>query len=339
MGLILGIESSCDETAVAVLKDKKIISSVVASQNDVHERYGGVVPELASRKHLEMIVPLLKSALDEAKCSLNDIEGIAVTNAPGLVGSLLVGLSAAKGIAYALGVPLIGVNHLEGHLNAIHLECDNVPYPHVGLVVSGGHTSLYQVSEFGSYKLLGATRDDAAGEAYDKVAKLMELGYPGGPIIDNLAGIGNENAFQFTTPKFDGDTLDFSFSGIKTAVLLKCKAANENEEFSQDFVRDIAASFQYAVVKFLCDRTFEAAEKTGARAIVVAGGVAANSGLRKELRKRALEKGINCYVPSIKLCTDNAAMIAYVGSRYLEKGMSSGMTLNAVANQEIGLAL
>lgn len=335
--LVLGIESSCDETAVAILKDKKILSSTVASQDEVHARYGGVVPELASRRHLEMVVPLLSNALDASGIRMNDVEGLAVTNAPGLVGSLLVGLSMAKGISYALGIPFVGVNHLEGHLNAIHLECEDVPYPHVGLVVSGGHTSLYLVRGFADYQLLGATRDDAAGEAYDKVAKLMGLGYPGGPIIDRLAGIGNENAHRFTTPKFEHETLDFSFSGIKTAVLLKCRAQREEGKLSEDFIRDIAASFQNAVVRFLCDRLFEAAAKTGARAVVVSGGVAANSGLRKELKRRADQTKVQCYIPSIRLCTDNAAMIAYVGSRYLEQGKTSDMTLNAIANQEIGI--
>lgn len=331
---ILGIESSCDETAVAVLDGTRILSSLVASQDDVHARYGGVVPELASRRHLEMIVPLLKGALETSGLGLAEIEGIAVTNAPGLVGSLLVGLSAAKGIAYARGLPLVGVNHLEGHLNAVHLECRDVPYPHVGLVVSGGHTSLYIVRAFGHYELLGATRDDAAGEAYDKVAKLMGLGYPGGPVIDRLAGMGNEKAHAFTRPKFAAETLDFSFSGIKTAVMLSCK---KQKKLTKDFVRDMAASFQRAVVTFLCDRLFEAAAKTGARAVVVSGGVAANAGLRKELEKRAKQLNIPCYIPSIKLCTDNAAMIAWVGQQYLKKGKASDMTLNAVANEEIGL--
>jgi len=335
--IVLGIESSCDETAVAVLEGNKVRASTVASQDEVHARFGGVVPELASRKHLEMIIPLVRSALNKADLSMSDVDGVAVTNAPGLIGALLVGLSAAKGIAYALDVPIVGVNHLEGHLNAVHLETDDVPYPHVGLVVSGGHTSLYHVRAFGDYELMGSTRDDAAGEAYDKVAKLMDLGYPGGPIIDRLAGMGDETAFSFTKPKFDGETLDFSFSGIKTAVMLEVRKIQKENRFNDDFKRDMAASFQRTVVHILCDRLFEAAAKINAKAVVVSGGVAANKGLRKELEKRAKTAGIPCYIPAIKLCTDNASMIAYVGARRLANGERSDMTLNAVANQEIGV--
>jgi N6-L-threonylcarbamoyladenine synthase len=335
--IVLGIESSCDETAVAVLDGKRVRASAVASQDEVHARFGGVVPELASRKHLETIIPLVRFVLDKANLTMNDVGGVAVTNAPGLIGALLVGLSAAKGIAYALDVPIVGVNHLEGHLNAVHLETDAVPYPHVGLVVSGGHTSLYLVRSFGDYELLGATRDDAAGEAYDKVAKLMDLGYPGGPAIDRLAGTGDEKAYSFTKPKFDGDTLDFSFSGIKTAVMLEARKAQAEHRFNDDFKRNMAASFQRAVVNILCDRLFEAAARENAEAVVVSGGVAANSGLRKELERRAKTASIPCFIPAIRLCTDNASMIAYVGARHLADGERSDLTLNAVANQEIGV--
>ncbi|MBI4126364.1 MAG: tRNA (adenosine(37)-N6)-threonylcarbamoyltransferase complex transferase subunit TsaD, partial [Deltaproteobacteria bacterium] len=214
---VLGIETSCDETSAAVVRDGRILSNLVASQDDVHLPYGGVVPELASRRHLENIVPIVQGALKEAACTIDNIDGIAVTSCPGLVGSLLVGISMAKGMAIARGLPFIGVNHLEGHVNAAHLEHDGVPYPHVALIVSGGHTSLYDVQSFGHYRLLGATRDDAAGEAFDKVGKLLGLGFPGGPAIDRASAQGNPKAFRFTFPKFDDeDSLDFSFSGIKT---------------------------------------------------------------------------------------------------------------------------
>lgn len=343
--LILGIESSCDETAVSVVKcpPPRILSSLVASQDEVHARYGGVVPELASRRHLETAVPLLNGALKEAKISLKDIDGIAVTHAPGLLGSLLVGIQLAKGIALATGKPIIGVNHLEGHLNAIALEKTEVPYPHVGLVVSGGHTSLYHVEGFGEYKLLGATRDDAAGEAFDKVAKLLNLGYPGGPIVDQLSLKGNPKAFSFPPPHFGywnkntPPTLDFSFSGIKTAVLLKHKQALNQGTVSEQFTADIVASFQDCVVNFLSDRIFAALKETNAKAIVVSGGVAANNHLRNHLQNRCEQTNITCLIPSIKLCTDNAAMIAYVGGEHLKRGLRSDMSLNAIANQEIGV--
>lgn len=334
----LGIESSCDETAAAVIRDNKILSNVVATQHDVHARFGGVVPELASRRHLENIVPVIRKALTDAKVVLDDISGIAVTNAPGLVGSLLIGISAAKGIAYAKNLTLIGVNHLEGHLNAAELEFGDIPLPYVGLVVSGGHTSLYLVSGFGKYKLLGATRDDAAGEAFDKVAKLLELGYPGGPAIDTASKNGNPKAFRFTKPKFEqDDSLDFSFSGIKTAVLLTHRKEKEKGKVSSSFVSDIAASFQESVVSFLVERLIQAAKIHKAGAVVLAGGVAANKRLREHLQLTANEHGIKCFVPAMSFCTDNAAMIAYVGAKKIAAGERSDMALNAVANQEIGI--
>jgi tRNA N6-adenosine threonylcarbamoyltransferase len=335
---ILGIESSCDETAAAILDGDTILADLIATQHDVHERFGGVVPELASRRHIENITPLIQGALSEAKLSLTDLDGIAVTYAPGLVGSLLVGLATAKGIAFASGLPLIGVNHLEGHLNACTLEFGEMPTPYVGLVVSGGHTSLYLVKGFGDYKLMGATRDDAAGEAFDKVAKLLGLGYPGGPAIDKAAEKGDPKAYRFTKPRFDkGNQLDFSFSGIKTAVLLLHRKELEKGEVSEKFVYDVAASFQESVVKILIDGLLNAAKQTGAKAVVLAGGVAANRRLRSSLKERADQAGLECYIPKMSLCTDNAAMIAYVGSRRLEMGEVSDLKLNAVANMEIGV--
>ncbi len=335
---ILGIESSCDETACSVVSGNKVMSNLVATQHDVHEKYGGVVPELASRKHIENITPLICGSLEEADLTLDDIDGIAVTFAPGLLGSLLVGLSAAKSIAFARRIPFIGVNHLEGHLNAAILEYGEIPSPYVGLVVSGGHTSLYLIRGFGDYKLLGATRDDAAGEAFDKVAKLLGLGYPGGPAIDEASTKGNPNAFRFTKPKFDKeDSLDFSFSGIKTACLLKHREADKKGLVNYQFKVDLAASFQDAVVNFLVDRIIEAAHRYNAKAVVLAGGVAANRRLRSLLEVRAKGASFGCFIPPTWLCTDNAAMIAYVGGRHLEAGKRSDLTLNAVANQEIGI--
>lgn len=344
--IILGLESSCDETAVAILETpKKIISSHVASQDAIHGCFGGVVPELASRRHMEMIVPLLEEALKDAKLKLENISAIAVTRAPGLIGALLVGLQFGKSLAYSLGKPLIGVNHLEGHLNAVHLEFDDIPYPHIGLVVSGGHTSLYLVKKFGDYKLLGATRDDAAGEAFDKAAKILGLGYPGGPIIDKIAKEGDPKAVKFTFPKlctgtkFDVGELDFSFSGLKTALLFEQsmpRAMSRGREPKKS-TADLAASFQYTVVEIICRQILKACTLHNCKAVVVSGGVAANSALRARLTKVCDENGYKSFLPSIKFCTDNAAMIAYVGGRYIEMGKKDGMDMQAVANEEIGI--
>jgi len=335
---VLGIESSCDETAAAVVSGEQVLASLVATQHDVHERFGGVVPELASRRHMENVVPLVAAALTDAELTLDDIDGVAATYAPGLVGSLLVGLMAAKAIAYTRGIPFIGVNHLDGHLNAASLEFGPIPHPHVGLVVSGGHTSLYAVTGRFDVKLLGATRDDAAGEAFDKVAKLLGLGYPGGPAIDRMAQRGDPKAMRFTRPKFSQEgSLDFSFSGIKTACLLKHREESKNGEVSGGFVADMAASFQEAVASFLVERVVEGARKIGAKGAVLAGGVAANRRLRSLFESRCTEEGLTPYIPPMELCTDNAAMIAHVGRLKLEAGERSPLTLNAVANMEIGI--
>lgn len=339
--IILGIESSCDETAVSILETpKKILADFTASQEDVHAKFGGVVPELASRRHMEMIIPLLNNALAFSKLKLKDIDGIAVTRAPGLIGALLVGLSFAKAIAYVFKKPIKGINHLEGHLNAAHLEHDEISYPHIGMVVSGGHTSLYLVKGFNKYKLLGATRDDAAGEAYDKVAKLLGLGYPGGPIIDKIAKNGNPKAFKFTRPKissgsiFEIGELDFSFSGIKTAVMMECRKLMTTDE---KIIIDLAASFQHTVVEILCRQIIHASDLYKCKAVVISGGVAANSHLRNRLTDLCNENGLKLFLPSLKFCTDNAAMIAYVGGRYLEMGKRDNFGLAAVANEEIGV--
>jgi len=336
--IVLGIESSCDETAAAVVKDgNKILSNVVASQVDFHKKYGGVVPEIASRKHVESIVPVIKEALGEAKLTLDNIEGIAVTKGPGLVGSLLIGISMAKSIAYAKNLPLIGVNHLEGHLNTIFLEETDLKFPFVGLVVSGGHTNLYHVRTMGDYDFLGQTRDDAAGEAFDKVAKLLGLGYPGGAIIDKMAKEGNAAAIKFPRAIIAKDSFDFSFSGIKTAVLHYVK--RQDGVINNGHAKDIVASFQEAVVDVLVTKVVQAAKRCEVDKAILAGGVAANSRLREKMAIQSEKEDIEVFIPSTYLCTDNAAMIAAVGDYYLEKGITSPLTLNASSRLPLGKRL
>ena len=334
---IMGIESSCDETAVAVVEDNRVLSNIVASQHEIHSKFGGVVPELASRKHVEVISTLLRHALKEASVSLKDIDVIAATRAPGLIGALLVGLSSAKAIAFAAKKPLVGVNHLEGHLNAVFLSSKKIEYPHIGLIVSGGHTSIYLVKKFGDYKLLGATRDDAAGEAFDKVARLLELGYPGGPIIDQLAPHGNSKAFKFKKPKFsDHSEFDFSFSGLKTAVMLIYKELKASKKYSEQNKLDLIASFQEAVISSLTENLIKAAKKYKCREIVISGGVAANRGFRARLSETDKREKIKIHIPPSELCTDNAAMIAYVGGQLFKSGKRDNLGINAAAVEEIG---
>jgi N6-L-threonylcarbamoyladenine synthase len=363
--LILGIESSCDETAAAIVAGgRKILSSVVASQTEIHRKYGGVVPELASREHLRQIVPVVREAIEQAHVSLGDVDAVAVTQGPGLVGALLVGVTYGKVLAAALRKPLIGVNHLEGHVHAVFLEAHasgrKPKLPAVCLIVSGGHTILYDVkcdgangSEHFSYARIGGTRDDAAGEAYDKVARMLALGYPGGPVIDRLAAHGSAQAVRFNEPKMSGNVFDFSFSGIKTAVLyhLRRNAQLEPEiaarrealargDRSADALRalssaatlDLIASFQRAVVDNLVSRTFAAAEKRAARTILVSGGVAANSELRRTFEAEGARRGVEVYFPSRALSTDNAAMIAAAGYARFMAGERADSTLNAEAN-------
>lgn len=328
--LLLCIESSCDETAAAVVRDgRQILSNIVASQVDVHARYGGVVPELASRRHVEAISVVVEEALAGAGVELAALEGIAVTRGPGLVGALLVGLSAAKAIAFARGIPLIGVHHMEGHILAVQLEA-TVPYPYLALAVSGGHTHLYRVDGVGRYQTLGRTLDDAAGEAFDKVAKLIGLPYPGGVQIDRLAAAGNPRAIDFPRPLLHQDNLDFSFSGIKTAVLNYVKS--QTAPLTDDLLRDIAASFQAAVVDVLCQKTLKAARLHGLARVVVAGGVACNSGLRSRFRALGTEADVSVHFPSLALCGDNAAMLAVAGDAYLAAGRQGSLELNALAS-------
>jgi tRNA N6-adenosine threonylcarbamoyltransferase len=324
---ILGIESSCDETAAAVVADgDRILSSTVASQDRVHAPYGGVVPELASRRHLEMIVPVVEDALTKAGVTLRDLDGIAVTEGPGLVGSLLVGCSFAKAVAWAAGLPLIGVNHLEGHIFAAFLEPSPPAYPFLALVVSGGHTALYHAPAPLRYELVGQTRDDAAGEAFDKVAKLLGLGYPGGPVIERRAQTGDPSAIAFPVAQMTDQAPDFSFSGIKTSVSLFVRGRGP---LSAAAVADVSASFQATVVKMLVRKTVRAAGRLGVRRLVLTGGVAANGALREALGAEAAARGLELWVPPRHLCTDNAAMIAAAGSARLAAGERAALGLNA----------
>jgi len=325
---VLGIESSCDETAAAVLADgRRILSSVVASQDDVHAPFGGVVPELASRRHLEVIVPVIERALAGAGLTAREVDAIAVTHGPGLVGSLLVGCSVAKSMAYVHAKPLIGVNHLEGHIYAAFLTDDPPEHPFLALVVSGGHTALYQARAPLDYALIGQTRDDAAGEAFDKVAKLLGLGFPGGPLIQRAAEDGDPTAIAFPPARMRDGTRDFSFSGIKTAVSLHVK---RHGPLSARDVADVAASFQAATVRMLVRRTVSAALDLGVARVVLTGGVAANGPLRAALAAQSAEHGLHLHVPPRSLCTDNAAMIAAAGTARLLAGERADLTLNAV---------
>ncbi len=326
--VVLGIESSCDETAAAVLADgRRILSSVVASQDALHAPYGGVVPELASRRHLEVIVPVVEKALGDANVRLSDLDAVAVTQGPGLVGSLLVGCSLAKAMAWVHRLPLVPVNHLEGHVYAAFLADDPPEHPFLALVVSGGHTALYHAKAPLAYQLVGQTRDDAAGEAFDKVAKLLGLGFPGGPIIERVAATGDPGAMAFPLANMTDGAQDFSFSGIKTSVSLHVKRSSP---LSEAHVADVAASFQAAVVKMLVGKTVRAALRRGVKRIVLTGGVAANGVLRAALAQEAGGHALALHVPPRHLCTDNAAMIAAAGTARLEAGERATLTMNAI---------
>jgi N6-L-threonylcarbamoyladenine synthase len=345
--LMLGIETSCDETSAAVVAETgdparpwAVRSNIVASQAAIHRDWGGVVPELASRQHLRDICWVVESALETASATWTDLGAIAVTQGPGLVGSLLVGLSFAKSAAVAAGVPIVGVHHLAGHIESLTLHNGELPLPAIVLVVSGGHTSLYLVARPGSYELLSRTRDDAAGEAYDKVAKLLGLGYPGGPVVDRLAKGRNDRAVSLPTvrlthadrnaPELKGD-LDFSFSGLKTAVMrhVRQREAAGAAPLGEDEVGDLCATFQRVVVTALVERTFEAARRHGARSVGIAGGVSANSRLRADLEAYGAPREIPTFVPSLALSTDNAAMIAAAGLRKFRAGITSALDMNA----------
>ncbi|HKM04341.1 MAG TPA: tRNA (adenosine(37)-N6)-threonylcarbamoyltransferase complex transferase subunit TsaD [Lachnospiraceae bacterium] len=333
--LILAIESSCDETAAAVVKNgRDVLSNVISSQIALHTLYGGVVPEIASRKHIEKINQVIEEALSSAKIVLEDIDAIAVTYGPGLVGALLVGVSAAKAISFASKIPLIGVHHIEGHICANFIENKELEPPFICLVVSGGHTHLVNVLDYGQYEIIGRTRDDAAGEAFDKVARAIGLGYPGGPKIDKIASEGNPEAIHFPRAKVNGSMYDFSFSGLKSAVLNYLNSCEMKKEVIN--VADVAASFQKAVVDVLVEHSLDAVQKYGFDKFAIAGGVASNSSLRATFKTECAKRNITFYYPSPLLCTDNAAMIGTAGYYEYQKGTRSGLDLNAVPNLKLG---
>ncbi len=332
--LILGIESSCDETAAAVVKNgREALSNVINSQIDIHKLYGGVVPEVASRRHIEVIDAVIDEALSQAGAAFDDIDAIAVTYGPGLIGALLVGVSTAKALAFALDKPLVPVHHIKGHIMANFVAHKALEPPFVCLVASGGHSHIVEVKDYTHFEILGRTRDDAAGEAFDKIARVLGLGYPGGPLIDKLAKEGNPEAVRFPRVRMDENSTDFSFSGVKTAVINYLHKLEQNGETYNK--ADIAASFQDAVTDVLCEHTIEAAMIKNSKIIALAGGVASNSALREKMTRMAGEKGIDVLYPPPALCTDNAVMIACAGYYgYMEKDFAD-MTLNAVANLQL----
>ncbi len=333
--LILSIESSCDETAAAVVKNgREVLSNVIYSQIDLHTVFGGVVPEIASRKHIEKINPVIETALKEAGVTLEEVDAIAVTYGPGLVGALLVGVAEAKAIAYAAKKPLVGVHHIEGHISANYIEHKDLEPPFLCLVASGGHSHLVLVKDYGEYEIIGRTRDDAAGEAFDKVARAIGLGYPGGPKVDKLAREGNPKAITFPRAKIAGNEADFSFSGLKSSVL---NYLNQCEMKGVEVNRaDVAASFQAAVIDVLCEHTIKAANQLGMKKVAIAGGVASNSSLRAEMKARCEKNGISFCHPSPIFCTDNAAMIGVAGYYEYMRGTRHGWDLNAVPNLKLG---
>ncbi len=332
--LILGIESSCDETAAAVTRDgREVLSSVINTQIAIHKKFGGVVPEVASRRHIEVIDGVIDEALGEANVTFDDIDAIAVTYGPGLVGALLVGVSTAKALAYALGKPLIPVHHIKGHITANYVAHKDLEPPFVCLVASGGHSHIVYAEDYTHYEIMGRTRDDAAGEAFDKIARVLGLGYPGGPLIDKLAKEGDPKAVAFPRVRMDGASLDFSFSGVKTAVLNYLHKLDQNGETYDK--ADIAASFQDAVTDVLCEHTIEAAMMKNSKIIAIAGGVAANSALREKMTEEAGKKGIRVLYPEPVLCTDNAVMIACAGYYEYLAGTRADLTLNAVPSLKL----
>lgn len=339
--VILGIESSCDETAASLVSGgRTVLSSVIASQIDLHAQYGGVVPEIASREHVRSILPVIDRALQEAELDLSDVDGIAVTYGPGLVGALLVGVAAAKGLAYAAGLPLIPVHHLEGHIASAYLADPGLEPPFLALIVSGGHAHLAEVSDYTDFRILGRTRDDAPGEAFDKIARTIGLGYPGGPLIEEAAKGGNPKAFALPVTRFP-DSFDFSFSGVKTAAINRYRklmqdAQRQGRDWPEEVsLSDFAASFQETVAETLTGHTREALRATGHRSLVMAGGVSANKRIRASMEKMAREEGVRLTIPDFSFCTDNAAMIAAAGYYAMRSGRRAGMDLNAVPMEDL----
>ncbi|MGI6778819.1 MAG: tRNA (adenosine(37)-N6)-threonylcarbamoyltransferase complex transferase subunit TsaD [Acetivibrionales bacterium] len=336
--IVLGIETSCDETSAAVVKNgREILSNVISSQINLHKKYGGVVPEIASRKHVELVLPVINQALEEAGLHLNDIDVVGVTCGPGLVGALLVGISAAKAIAFSIDKPLVGVHHIEGHIAANYIEHGELEPPFICLVASGGHSHIIYVKDYDSFEVIGQTRDDAAGEAFDKVARALGLGYPGGPLIDKAAKAGNSRLIPFPRVYFDDGSLDFSFSGLKTAVLNYLNSIEQKGEKIP--VGDISASFQQSVVDVLVNNTIIACQNSKIKKVAIAGGVAANSLLRQQMKSEADKFGINFYYPSPVLCTDNAAMIACCAYYQFRKGNRSDLYLNAIPGLKLGAGI
>lgn len=333
--LTLGIESSCDDTSAAVLQDTStLLSNIVSSQDSIHERFGGVVPELASRKHLESINPIVEEALVRAGVTLDQIDLIAATQGPGLIGSLLVGFSYAKALSSVRKIPFVGVDHMAGHLLSVYLEDSHPPFPYIALVVSGGTTSIFLCNSHTDFELLGRTRDDAAGEAFDKVAKILELGYPGGPLVANMAEGGDTEAFAFPRAWLEDNSLDFSFSGLKTAVFNTCHNRSGD---SKGVIQDICASFQEAVVDVLVGKALLAARLHGIGHIILGGGVSANTRLRQAMRDRCLEDNIELYVPSPAFCTDNGAMIALAGRyKYSQTSLSCPYDTDVYSRSKLG---
>ena len=331
--IVLGIETSCDETSAAVVDDKSVLSNIVATQA-IHAEYGGVVPEFASRSHIRQLAPIIKLALKEAQCGYDDVDGIAVTYGPGLAGSLLVGLGVAKGLATSLGKPFIGINHIEGHILATAADNPDLEYPFIALVVSGGHSILVLAEKPLSFRIIGQTIDDAAGEAFDKVAKVLNLGYPGGPLVEKAAKNGDESSIDFPRALMEKDNLDFSFSGLKTSVLYWVQAQRRKEvEFS---VENVAASFQRAVVDVLLAKTFRALNSFNIKNLILAGGVARNSTLRHSFEKKCSGSDIALRIPAPILCTDNAGMIARAGHMRLSRGETSSFKLDVIPNLSLG---